>query len=239
MASFNSGCSSHSTTTSVREKILLSWSGGKDSALALYELKIHNKYKICALLTTITEEYDRISMHGVRRILLEEQADSLGIPLEKVFISKNMSDTDYGLKMEITLKKYVRKGIFTVGFGDVFLEDVRKYREDNLSKIGMTALFPLWNKNTGDLAYTFIERGFKAVVTCVDTHFLGREYVGREYDKKFLSELPPSVDLCGENGEFHSFVYDGPGFTSKVLFTIGDVVLRENRFYFCDLIPGD
>ena len=150
-----------------------------------------------------------------------------------------MSDTDYGLKMEITLKKYVRKGIFTVGFGDVFLEDVRRYREDNLSKIGMTALFPLWNKNTGDLAHIFIERGFKAVVTCVDTHFLGREYVGREYDKKFLSELPPSVDLCGENGEFHSFVYDGPGFTSKVLFTIGDVVLRENRIYFCDLIPGD
>lgn len=235
----NRRCNSSKCSTKTREKVLLSWSGGKDSALALYELKNNSSYSICALLTTITEEYDRISMHGVRRILLESQAESLGIPLEKVFISRDMSQKDYELKMKNTLEKYSSEGVFTVGFGDVFLEDVRKYREDNLAKIGMKAIFPLWKRNTADLVRTFMDKGFKAVVTCVDTHFLGREFVGREYDKEFVSELPPSVDPCGENGEFHSFVYDGPVFYREVLFTIGEVVLREERFYFCDLIPGD
>jgi uncharacterized protein (TIGR00290 family) len=220
------------------EKVLLSWSGGKDSALSLYELLRSGTYNVCALLTTITEDYDRISMHGVRRVLLEVQADSLGIPLEKVFISKDISNEEYELKMQKICEKYVGKGVSTVGFGDVFLEDVRKYRELNLSKIGMKALFPLWGIDTTFLAHTFIDSGFKAVITCVDSQALGRDFVGREFDEQFLSELPPSVDPCGENGEFHSFVYDGPVFKTKIWCTTGEVVFRENRFYFCDLIPG-
>jgi len=220
------------------EKVLLSWSGGKDSALSLYELQKTDTYEIYALLTTITEDYDRISMHGVRRVLLEQQAASVRIPLEKVFISKNTSNKEYESKMQEICEKYVNAGISTVGFGDIHLEDVRKYREDNLKKIGMKALFPLWKKDTGTLARTFIDSGFKAVVTCVDSQVLGKNFVGRNFDEQFLSELPPSVDPCGENGEFHLFVFDGPVFKAKISCTVGDIVLRENRFYYCDVLPG-
>ncbi len=220
------------------EKVLLSWSGGKDSTLSLYELSDLGNYEVCALLTTITEDYDRVSMHGVRRVLLEQQADSLGIPLEKVFIPKNTPNKEYELKMRYVCEKYAAAGIFTVGFGDVFLEDVREYRELNLSKVGMKALFPLWGKDTAFLAHTFVDLGFKAIVTCVDSQALGKDFVGREYDEQFLSELPPSVDPSGENGEFHSFVYDGPVFKTRISCTVGEVVFREDRFYFCDLIPG-
>jgi uncharacterized protein (TIGR00290 family) len=124
-----------------------------------------------------------------------------------------------------------------VVFGDIFLEDLRKYREENLSKIGMKAVFPIWKRNTTELAHTFIDSGFKAVITCIDSQVLDKGFVGRRYDEQFLSELPSNLDPCGENGEFHSFVYDGPIFRESLLFEPGDVVLRDNRFYFCDLIP--
>ena len=222
----------------MREKTLFTWSGGKDSALALSEMLRSEKYDIVALVTTITADYDRVSMHGVRRVLLEEQAASLGLPLDEVFLSKDASNEDYGLKMQQMLEKYKDARVSTVAFGDIFLEDVRKYREDNLSKIGMKALFPLWKKDTKVLANLFIKSGFKAIVTCVDSKALDKTFVGKTFDTRFLSRLPASVDPCGENGEFHSFVFDGPIFHTPIRFTKGKIVLRDNRFYYCDLVPG-
>ncbi|GBD94834.1 ATP-binding region [bacterium BMS3Abin05] len=205
--------------------------------MALYELQRTYNYEISALLTTVTEGYDRISMHGVRRILLEQQAKSLGFPLEKVYITKNASNDEYETKLRGKLIDYKSQGILSVVFGDIFLEDLRKYREDNLSKIGMKGIFPIWKRDTTELAHIFIDLGFKAVITCVDSNVLDKRFVGRIYDKQFLRELPSNIDPCGENGEFHSFVYDGLIFRERIAFTIGDIVLRDNRFYFCDLIP--
>jgi len=222
----------------MKEKVLFSWSGGKDSALALYELTKRTDYEIAALLTTINQDYDRISMHGVRTILLEMQAQSLGFALEKVLISKNCSNEEYECKMQEVLEKYQAAGVCSVVFGDIFLEDLRKYRQENLSKIGMKAIFPVWGFNTTELANTFIDSGFKAVITCIDSNVLDKIFVGRTFDKQFLSELPPGVDLCGENGEFHSYVYDGPIFQMPVRVRVGEVVLRDVR-YFADLIPVD
>lgn len=221
----------------MKEKVLFSWSGGKESALALHGLQEAGNYEIAALLTTVTEEYDRTSMHGVRRSLLECQRKSLGYPLEKVLISRNGSAGQYESKMREILAKYLTGGVSSVVFGDVFLEDVRKYREDNLSKIGMKAIFPMWKADTTELAHKFIDLGFRAVTTCVDSSVLGRSFIGRVFDERFLSELPSAVDPCGENGEFHCFVYDGPIFRERISYTIGEVVLREGRFYYCDLIP--
>lgn len=219
------------------ERALFTWSGGKDSALALYELQKGNGHKVVALLTTLSEVYDRISMHGVRGILLEQQANSLGLPIEKVYISKNSSNEEYEAKMREVLQKYLTAGVSSVVFGDIFLEDLRKHREDNLAKIGMKAIFPIWKKDPAELARGFIDLGFKAVITCVDSNVLDRAFVGKPYDQQFLSELPSTVDPCGENGEFHSFVYDGPIFQKRVSYTKGEVVLRDSRFWYCDLIP--
>ncbi len=218
------------------EKVLFTWSGGKDSILALYELQIRSDYEIVALLTVLTEDYDRISMHGVRSILLERQAESLGLPIEKVYISKNSSNEEYEAKMKEVLQKYLAAGVSSVVFGDIFLEDLRKHREDNLSKIGMKAIFPIWKRDTAELAREFIELGFKAVITCIDSNVLDKAFVGRLYDQQFLSDLPSTVDPCGENGEFHSFVYDGPKFQKKVPYKKGETVFRDNRFWYCDLM---
>lgn len=219
------------------QKVLFTWSGGKDSAMALYELQKNPGYEVIALLTTVTGEYDRISMHGVRRELLERQAASCGIPLEIVTISKNAPNEEYEKNMTAALKKHRDAGISLVAFGDIFLEDLRKYREENLRKIGMEALFPLWKRDTSALAESFIDAGFRAVITAVDSTALDGSFCGREYDRHFLSDLPPEVDPCGENGEFHSFVYDGPIFRGPVACITGDIVFRDNRFYFCDLLP--
>ncbi len=221
------------------EKVLFAWSGGKDSAMALYELKKNRDYEISALLTTITEDYDRISMHGVRKILLEQQAESLGLPLEKIYITKRSSNEEYEAKMRDALTRYQGMGVSSVAFGDIFLEDLKKYREDNLLKISMKGIFPIWKRNSTELAHTFIDLGFKAVITCIDSKVLDKTFAGRTFDKQFLSELPPNVDPCGENGEFHSFVYDGPIFSKRILCEKGEVVLRDNRYYFCDLIPAE
>jgi len=222
----------------MKEEVILAWSSGKDSALALYELQRSRDYEVVALLATVTEEYDRVSMHGVRRVLLEEQAELLGLPLVKVFIPRNGDNKDYESRMRQALEEYVSNGVVCSAFGDVFLEDVRQYREDNLSKIGMQAVFPLWQRDTSELARTFISLRFKAVITCVDSNTLEEKFVGRIFDEDFLSELPPGVDPCGENGEFHSFAYEGPIFRRTVSYTTGEVVLRENRFYYCDLLPA-
>jgi uncharacterized protein (TIGR00290 family) len=218
-------------------KLVLAWSGGKDSALALYELRKDRNVEIVGLLTTITKDYDRVSMHGVRKVLLGQQAEALGLPLNVVNISKDASNREYDIAMSKVCEKYRKIGVTFIAFGDIFLEDVRKYRKRNLDKAGMVGIFPLWKKNTTELAHKFIDMGFKAITTCVDSKFLDREFVGRRYNAKFLHDLPPGIDPCGENGEFHTFTYAAPIFRKKIRFKKGDVVLRDGRFWFCDLLP--
>ena len=219
-------------------KVIVSWSGGKDSARAYYELQKAGSHEIVALLTTVTEGYDRISMHGVRRSLLEQQAASLGLPVEKIYISQKSSNEEYEEKMKEKLLYYKNLGVGSVLIGDIFLEDLRRYREEKLAEIGMNGIFPIWKKDTTKLAHSFIELGFKAIITCIDSLVLDRKFVGREFDQQFLSELPAGIDPCGENGEFHSFVYDGSIFQRPIAHQKGQVVLREDRFYFCDLLPS-
>lgn len=221
------------------EKVLVSWSGGKDSARALHEILGSNRYQIAALLTTVTEDYDRISIHGVRRVLLEQQAESLGLPLEQVMIPKQASNEQYESNMAETLKRYKEAGITSVVFGDIFLEDLKQYREKNLAGLGMQGIFPLWKRDTIELMRSFIGLGFEAVTVCVDTTVLDQRFVGRKIDQQFVADLPGTVDPCGENGEYHSFVYGGPIFARNVPHTLGEVVLRDDRFCYCDLIPVD
>jgi uncharacterized protein (TIGR00290 family) len=219
------------------EKVLFSWSSGKDSALALYELQKSRTYEVVALLTTITESYDRISMHGVRQSLLRQQSDAIGLPLEEVRIPQKASNETYEDRMYRTLAAYHAQGVNRVAFGDIFLEDLRAYREKNLAMIGMNGVFPLWKKDTRELVLELGRSGFKAIITCVDTQALGKEYAGREIDEQFLFGLPAQVDPCGENGEYHTFAYDGPIFNRRILFEPGEKVLREERFYYLDLEP--
>ena len=204
--------------------------------MALSEIRNGGVYDVAALLTTVTEDYNRISMHGVRVELLEKQAESLGLRLEKVLISKESGNAEYESKMRNALEKQIRDGVDGIVFGDIFLEDLKKYREDKLSILDLKGIFPIWKRDTKALAKRFIEVGFKAIITCVDSKVLPKEFAGREFDENFLDDLPDGVDPCGENGEFHSFVYDGPIFKNRINFTIGDVVLRDERFYFCDLL---
>jgi uncharacterized protein (TIGR00290 family) len=222
----------------VSEPVILSWSGGKDSAMALRELRRGGTYDVRALLTTVTEGYERISMHGVRRVLLEQQAHALGLPVEVVSIPKDCSNEVYGARMREVLERCRAAGIRSVAFGDLFLEDVRRYREDNLAQVGMRGVFPLWERDTAELARTFVDLGFKAVITCVDSHMLDGGFVGRSFDAHFIADLPSTVDPCGENGAFHSFVTDGPIFCHPVRVRKGETVVRDERFYYCDLI-GD
>jgi len=188
----------------MRKNILISWSGGKDSSLALYEIQKSRDYEVAALITTITSDHDRVSMHGLRTILLDKQASSLNIPLEKIFISKNASNDEYESRLKEVLLKYKQLGIRDVVFGDLFLEEIKKYREDLLGKIGMECVFPIWKRDTVKLAKKFIELGFKAITVCVDSNVLGKEFAGREFDEHFLDDLPKAIDPCGENGEFHT-----------------------------------
>jgi uncharacterized protein (TIGR00290 family) len=220
-----------------KQKALVAWSSGKDSALALHEVARSGRYEIVSLLTTVTEDYARVSMHGVRRELLRRQAASLGYPLEEVSISKGATDEDYESAMRRTLEKFRDLGVACVIFGDIFLEDLRDRRQSRLAEVGMRAAFPLWKKDTAALARRVIDLGFKAVVTCVDSEALDGRFAGRCFDEALLAELPPGVDPCGENGEFHSFVHDGPIFREPVRCRTGRVVLREGRFYFCDVVP--
>ncbi|MBA3513500.1 MAG: diphthine--ammonia ligase [Pyrinomonadaceae bacterium] len=215
--------------------VLISWSGGKDSCLALYEIqKAH--IHVAALLTTVTRDYDRISMHGVRRELLEKQADKLGLPLHQVLISKDATNEEYEAKMAEAFSEYSKRGIDSVVFGDLFLEDIKVYREQFLARHQMRGLFPVWKRDTSSFIKEFIELGFKAVVTCVNSKVLDQSFAGRIIDEAFLSSLPVDVDPCGENGEFHSFVFDGPIFTEAVKFSIGETVLRDS-FWVRDLLP--
>ena len=219
------------------EPILFCWSGGKDSALALHSLLRQGDVRVAALLTTVTEGYDRISMHGVRRELLRRQAESLRLPLHEVFIPPQCGNPLYEARMEAALRHYQDQGIRRVAFGDIFLEDLREYREKNLVRLGMEAIFPLWKRDTRELIRDFHVFGFRAITACIDPRVLNASFAGRELDKSFFADLPPGVDPCGENGEFHTFVFDGSIFARPVQFTVGEVVQRDS-FVFCDLLPG-
>jgi uncharacterized protein (TIGR00290 family) len=218
--------------------VIVAWSGGKDSALALREILGDARYRVAALLTTVTAEYDRISMHGVRRTLLRRQTESLGLPLEEVLISPGASNGEYETNMGAALAALRTRipGLDTVVFGDLFLADVRAYRERMLARIGMRGLFPLWLHDTRALAYDFVRLGYRAVLVCVDAAQLGGAFAGREFDADLLHDLPREVDPCGENGEFHTFVYAGPGLRQPVFHDRGPVVVRDGRFVYCDLV---
>jgi uncharacterized protein (TIGR00290 family) len=219
------------------EAVLFSWSGGKDSAMALHVLRSAGTHRVTALLTTVTEEFDRISMHGVRRVLLKQQAESIGLPLHAVLIPPQSVNAIYELRMKEALEEHFAVGVRRVAFGDIFLEDLRMYREQNLAQIGMQALFPIWKRDSRELARDFLRLGFQAITVCVDPRILDSSFVGRILDGSFFADLPPGVDPCGENGEFHTFVFDGPVFQTPVRFTPGERVLRDG-FYFCDLLPA-
>jgi uncharacterized protein (TIGR00290 family) len=216
--------------------MLFCWSGGKDSALALHTLLQQNDVCIASLLTTVTEGYDRISMHGVRRELLQRQAESLRLPLHEVFIPPQCGNPIYEAKMEEALLTFRKQGIRRVAFGDIFLEDLRLYREKNLARVEMQALFPIWKRDTRELIHEFHAAGFRSVAVCIDSKVLHASFAGRELDASFFTALPPGVDPCGENGEFHTFVFDGPIFSRPIGFTLGEVVQRDS-FIFRDLLP--
>jgi uncharacterized protein (TIGR00290 family) len=218
--------------------VLVSWSGGKDSCLALHEIQKTSNIRVEALLTTVTRDFDRISMHGVRRVLLERQAESLGLPLHQIVISRGAGNDEFEQRMQEAFAGYRDRGIDSVVFGDLFLRDIRAYRERFLARCHMTGLFPVWGRDTTQFIRDFIALGFKAVIVCVDPAQLDPLFSGRMIDEKFLADLPSGVDPCGENGEFHTFVFDGPSFRKPVNFSIGEIVCRDS-FWFCDLVPVD
>ena len=214
----------------------MSWSGGKDSCLALHEIQKTRDYRVAALLTTVTSDYDRISMHGVRRVLLEHQAASLGLPLHQVRITKGASNDEYEMNLIEAVSAYRNQGIDSIVFGDLFLEDIKVYRDQFLARHDLRGIYPVWMRDTAEFIREFIELGFKAVLTCVDSKALDQSFAGRIIDHDFLAALPANVDPCGENGEFHTFVYDGPNFGQPVDLSVGETVSRDG-FWFCDLLP--
>jgi uncharacterized protein (TIGR00290 family) len=214
--------------------IALAWSGGKDSALALTALR-REGCDVAALITTFTADYDRVSMHGVRRALLRAQAEAVGVPLVEVDIPAACADDVYADRMEAALRSPPLAALHAVASGDLYLQDVRAYREERLRQVGKRALFPLWGLDTAAVAREFLGEGFEAQVVCVDTRRLDASFVGRAYDASFLGLLPPGVDPCGENGEFHTFVHAGPCFERRVACRVGRHVVRGD-FAFADLV---
>ncbi|WP_109696486.1 Dph6-related ATP pyrophosphatase [Chitinophaga deserti] len=204
----------------------LNWSGGKDASFALWQLQQQGGVNVRGLFTTLSEAFRRVSMHGVQEVLLDEQARLTGLPLRKAYLPENASMEDYNRIMTEALEAYRADGIDKAVFGDIFLEDLRAYRETQLAKVGMEGIFPLWKRDSAELVRDFIAAGFKAIIVCVNDRYLPASFAGRELDASFLADLPAGVDPCGENGEFHSFVYDGPIFSSPVRFTPGEVTTR-------------
>lgn len=206
---------------------ILNWSGGKDSALALHALQKNGGPQVGTLLTTINREYDRVTQHGVRAGLLQQQADAIGISLYRLYMPDKPSMEAYNAMMTGALQYFKSKGVQDAIYGDIFLERVRHHREERLSQMDFNAHFPLWQEDTEELARRFVDDGFKAIVVCVDERYLDQSFVGRVLDHSFLDELPEGVDPCGEHGEYHSFVYDGPVFQRPVSLQIGQVVYRN------------
>jgi uncharacterized protein (TIGR00290 family) len=216
-------------------RLALSWSGGKDSALALHALRRERATEPRALITTVTADHDRISMHGVRRALLERQAQAAGIGLVVVEIPARCSNDVYEQRMGQALAEAPLHEADTIAFGDLFLADIRAYREERLARVGKRAEFPLWARDTDALARQFIAEGFEAILVCVDPRQLDASFAGRAFDEDLLRDLPPGVDPCGENGEFHTFVHQGPVFTEPVSCAVGEVVERDG-FVYCDVV---
>jgi uncharacterized protein (TIGR00290 family) len=241
----------------MQHRSYINWSGGKDSALALYHTLRSGTHSPDLLLTSINAAVDRISMHGVRSSLLQSQADAIGIPLCTLSLPEGLGMTEYNDTMSSAVTSLHRQGYRDTIFGDIFLEDLRIYREQQLAPLGIRAHFPLWRRDTTDLLHEFLDLGFRTVVVCIRSGLLDKSFAGRIIDADFIKDLPKNVDPCGENGEFHTFVFDGPIFKKPVGFTIGEVVYREYPrpaddgdncfsadttpqmgFWFCDLVPA-
>lgn len=239
-------------------KSFFNWSGGKDSSLALYHALNNKSYSIQKLLTNVNKQYRRVSMHGVREELLEQQAEAIGIPLQKLVLSDQPTMLEYEEHMMQTMKQLQEEKFTHSIYGDIFLEDLKTYRETQLAKAGMSAVFPIWKRDTTELMHEFIDLGFKTIIVCVKAELLDASFTGRIIDKAFLQDLPDNVDPCGENGEFHTFVFDGPIFKKPVSYKIGEKVFREYKapendkdkcftnqplrpsslgFWFCDILP--
>ena len=211
----------------LKKKALFNWSSGKDSALTLYKIQQENEYEIVTLLTSVNAQFQRISMHGVRIELLEKQAASIGLPLTKMMLPEMPTMEIYDEVMKNTLLAFQEKGVFYSIFGDIFLEDLRKYREDKLALANFKGVFPLWKKDTKELIREFLDLGFKTIIVCVNEKYLGKEFVGRIIDANFINDLPDNVDPCGENGEFHTFTFDGPIFSKPIAFETGEIVYKK------------
>lgn len=245
----------------MKEKIVFCWSGGKDSALALNRILHDERYEVISLLTTCNEHFQRVSMHGVRLELLEAQAKSIGLPLEKIFVSQRSSNGEYQQKMSACLLAHKARGVTACAFGDIFLEDLKKWRDENLAKVGLRGIYPIWKIDSRELIREFFTLNFGTVICCVNDAHLGENFVGREIDEEFIRALPEHVDPCGENGEFHSFAFAGPIFKQPIKFKIGEKVYRPvevthsgdsnsayvcpssprqtKGFWFCDLLPAN
>jgi uncharacterized protein (TIGR00290 family) len=220
------------------------WSGGKDSSLALFYAQ-QQGVKIDLLFTTLSEKYRRVSMHGVKEELLDAQAKSLGIPLKKMFLPENASMDTYNKLYKQALTELKEDGFNTAYFGDIYLEDLRKYREDKLSELGFTAQFPLWNISTSKISDDFLRQGFKTKIVAINGEKLAKSFVGRDYTKGFINDLPEGIDVCGENGEFHSFCFDGPIYSKPIKITVGEIIEKsydldkeknlKSIYYFAEL----
>lgn len=222
------------------ESVLVSWSGGKDCALPMYEALVSGAFQVAGLLTAVTQDCDRVDMHDIRCSLIERQTQALGLPWEKVSISSNTSNSDYEPNLVKTLRRYKELGVTSVVFGDIFREDLRKYRTLNLARLGMKAIFPLWNRDNLQLMDSFISLGFRAIVTSINACRLDDGFVGRAIGWKFLRDFPASANICGESGEYHTFVYDGPIFEGAIAHRVGGVFERHDDvhyFKYCDVIP--
>ena len=239
------------------DKIYFNWSSGKDSALALYRTLNQSENQVDFLLTNINKDVNRVSMHGLRETLLDAQANAIGIPLRKIEFSGNVTMSEYDEVMKKSMAKIVKEGYTKCVFGDIFLEDLKAYRDTKLAQVGVKGIYPLWKENTLDLLKEFIALGFKAITVCVNAKYLDKSFVGRIIDDQFIKDLPEGVDVCGENGEFHTFVFDGPIFKKPVAFEIGEKVHKtyqpskndddncfqkddkqtwDTGFWYCDLI---
>ena len=247
----------------MKEKVVFSWSGGKDSALALNRILRDSRYDVVSLLTTCNEHFQRVSMHGVRLELSVLQAQSIGIPLETIFMSERSSNDEYEQKMLQYLLAHKERGVSGVVFGDIFLEDLKKWREGNLARIGLHGVFPLWKEDTRELIREFVDLKFGSVICCVNDAYLDETFLGRKIDAGFVGALPADVDPCGENGEYHSFAFAGPIFKEPLEIDIGEIVYRPieqthpgnavatvadcslpqprvaKGFWFCDLLPAN
>lgn len=226
------------TNANTRTPVVVSWSGGKDSTLMLERLLDDPSVEVVALLTTVSAVYDRVSIHGVRRSILRRQADVLRLPLHEIALGATSSNDDYEAAFAAGVRELEREYPLarTMAFGDLFLQDVRQYRETMLATLGWRGLYPLWMEPTDTLAQHFVTRGYEAILSCVDTTQLDASFAGRSYDATLLAELPASVDPCGERGEFHTCVLGGPIYRQRIDVVTGERLLREERFQYCDLI---